>query len=122
MTLQAAPVFTAAALPTRQIGTGALPTSAPTATDKMVAHGRSPDSSIITLEVSGACILTLWVFSTASGRWINPGASAARYTLTFAAGDKSDFFQVYPGELFYIQSDTGSINCYTNGLPAKASL
>ncbi len=123
MAQQPQPVYTAAPTPTRQIGTGALPTAAPTNGSinqaLLTAHGKVGESSLVTVEVSAAATITFWVYSPASQRWINPGYTGTKYTLVFAAGDLSDFFQAEPGTLFYLQSSAGSVNAYTNAPKAK---
>lgn len=103
-------------LPNRQVGSGSLPTSAPTGNDvnlKVMRHGVVPISGRCSIEVSGTCIITLWVFSPASKTWIKFGASSSDYQKSFS-GAGADYFGMDPGASIFFQSDTGSITGYTD--------
>lgn len=130
------PVYTAAEVPNKQLAAstsmvgasnnvaGTLPTGAPTLVNtntvqlEKEAHGRVPDCGLVTVEVSGACTVTLWIFSPASGNWRNPGVSGSVYTKVFT-GAAMDYFVAAPGSYVYLQSSAGSINCWTNLVPAQ---
>lgn len=104
--------YSSAGMATRPLGTLPLTLAPPTA--RYQAQGRVGDYGTVTVEVSGACVVTLWCFSPASNSWINPGSATSSYQKTFT-GAGMDFFAVRPDTLFYITSDTGSITGYTDG-------
>ena len=106
------PVFTQPGMPSRSIGT--LPTTDPSGNPLLNAHGRVKEAACVSVEVSGACTLTLFVFSPGSNSWINPSSSTASYQKTFT-GAGMDYFVAPPGAFFYLKSSAGSITCYTDG-------
>lgn len=109
-------VYTAAGEATTQIA-GNLPTSAPTATTLQgalkEAHGKVSESGTVTVEVSGACVITLYTFNPSSLKWLPPGSSSASNQKTFTGAGK-DYFVARKGTLFFIKSDTGSITGYVD--------
>lgn len=102
-------VFTAAASPNRNMGT--LPTSAPTVAGD--AHGRVPAHGLVSIGVSGACTVELFIYSSSMG-WKHPSSGSGGYSKTFSES-AFDYLAAHPGELFYIKSDTGSITGHTDG-------
>jgi hypothetical protein len=70
------------------------------------------------IQVNGACAVTLYLWSPASGGWVLPSSASASYQKTFAAAGM-DYFTAPPGALFFIKSDTGSITGYTDAPAAS---
>lgn len=110
--------YSSAGMATRSLGVLPL-TASPPANIARSAQGRVGDYGTVTIQVSGACVVTLWCWSPATSSWINPGSATSSYQKTFT-GAGMDFFTVRPGTLFYISSDVGSITGYTDGLPYLA--
>lgn len=104
--------YSSAGMATRSLGILPLTLAPPTA--RYQAHGRVGLYGTVSVQVSGACVVTLWCYSPASNTWVNPGSASSSYQKTFT-GAGMDYFSVRPGTLFYITSDTGSITGYTDG-------
>lgn len=117
MSQPAVPVFTAAAPPARSIGV--LPTTGPTGQTlqaaKLEADGKVGPLGIVSVEVDGACTLTLWIWCPGSQKWRNPGSASSSYQKTFSAAGY-DFFVAHPGSLFSLSVASGTINAWTDGL------
>lgn len=100
----------------------ALGTSDPTATTLAKAlteaHGRVGDNGTVTVEVSGACTVTIYTYGPGSNTWKPPGASSSAYQKVFSAAGK-DYFVASPGALFFLKSDTGSLYCWTDRAPVR---
>jgi hypothetical protein len=103
------PTYTRLDLPTYSIGE--LPQTDPTVIGD--AHGKSRDGGRVSVDISGACTLTLFVWSPAAAAWRYPSSAAASYQKTFAAAGM-DYFDVPEGALFYIKASAGSITCYAD--------
>jgi hypothetical protein len=106
-------------MPRRNFGT--IATTTPTLnphTNLTAATGIVPDEGRVMVQVSGACILTIRVWSNVSLTWVTPGSSSSDYQKTFAEAGM-DFFAAPPGARFHIHSDTGSITGYisTDAIP-----
>lgn len=114
-------VFTAAGEPNRSYS-AAMPTTDPVGVSVEAAlreaHGKVSDGGTVTVEVSGACTVSIFTFSPASNSWKNPGANATSYQKTFTGAGK-DYFVVRPGTLVYLKSSAGTITFYTDLLPAR---
>lgn len=120
------PTYSVAGRPCRTLNGGsALPTSAPTSgtlENKPAiaeAHGRVGGRGSVTIEVSGACVLTVYCYSPASKNWRLPSSASSGYQKTFGAAGW-DYFQMEPGTLFFIKSDTGSISGWTDAPAANS--
>ncbi|MBS1586945.1 MAG: hypothetical protein JSS82_15525 [Bacteroidetes bacterium] len=107
-------VYTAAGTAHRQIGSTTLPLTASTPSGRNSAHGTAPKYGLVTVQVSGTCTITLWLWSHATQSWVNPGSAAASYQKVFT-GAGMDYFAVRPGTPFYISSDVGGVIGYTDG-------
>lgn len=81
---------------------------------KTEAHGRVPDSGAVTVEVDGACTVSIYVYSLASNKWRLPGADSASYQKVFA-GAGYDFFQAPPGALFRLVVASGTVAAWHSG-------
>jgi hypothetical protein len=122
------PTFTAAGTATRQIGASTLPLTTGIQTGSqgsfkngtLQCQGYVPWDGIVTIEVDGACTVTLWLFSKATLTWINPGAAATAYQKTFSAAGM-DYFTAKPGELFQITQGATTVHGYTNAPQYPAS-
>ena len=112
-------VYTAAGTAHRQIGSTTLPLTASTPSGRQAAHGVSSRYGLVTVQVSGACVITIWLWSDATKTWVNPGSTAASYQKTFT-GAGMDYFAVRAGTPFYISADVGGVTGYTDGEPFKS--
>lgn len=105
-------VFTAAAVPVRSMGT--LPTGAPgVLTDPTLAHGLVNETGIVSIGVSAACTVEIYLFSSVMG-WVHPSSGSAGYSKTFTEA-AFDYFVGSPGDRFYIKSTVG-VTGYTDGV------
>ncbi len=80
-------------------------------TDPNIAMGIAGDDHIVSIIVSDAVDITLWVWSTIAGRWVLGGASTTTNTKTFAAY-AVDSFNLVKGTLFYLQASAVVTTCY----------
>lgn len=112
--MEPVPVYTAAGMPCRSLGE--LPAADPSATS--APHGKAGPDGVVTIEVSAACVVTIFVKSErGSGNWVLPGSSSASYQKTFAAAGL-DYFVLKPGTKFFVRIDSGTITGYTDALRA----
>jgi hypothetical protein len=103
-------VFTAAAAPVRSLGV-LLSAAAPTTIDQ--ASGVVPETGIVSIGVSAACTVELFIYSPVMG-WVHPSSGSAGYSKTFTEA-AFDFFTASPGDRFCVKASVGSITGYTDG-------
>lgn len=105
-------------LPDRSLGT--LPTGDPASTTDRhgptASLGRAKDGGRVLIEVNGACVLTLRLWSPLTSTWRYPASASSGYQKTFTAAGM-DYFDIPPGAHFHLKSDTGSITGYADALP-----
>lgn len=117
---QPVPVFECGGEPYRALDE--LPIADPTATNfqtaRNEAHGCIPESSWVTIEVDGACDITMFVFSRASNTWVLAGGTSARHKIACVAAAEDDF-RGPAGQMVYFKSSTGDINGFTSARPVN---